>query len=223
MLKLNQIHLQIINKVICVLEFLGLSLWKIKQEKSGEKVVFSIFALVNSVLIILIVARATISQLWNAVPEFDTAHDTDATKLINIVSKCMIYGFTPVVFIPIWCLHKKMRLILEKLLKIKRILSKISVDVSKNCYSVSLLLKTFVLFSAVMIIISFEVKIGTSLVAHNKSFPWLIFLSHAIPSLFKHFCVLHFIILMGLMATRITQICSILENLVESREIIVNK
>lgn len=215
MLQLNQIHLQAINKVICVLEFLGFSLWRVKVKSFDEIVVFSYRGLLVSMLIVFVIVYATISQLWTKIPVFETANSKDITKIIQLTSQYMIYSTIPVIFVPVWILHRKISLIFSKLLKINKILSEINRDISNNFFSASNVISIFLWILGIIVITALDMIFGIAFhkIHINRGIDWNTFIAYAMPSLFKHIFVLHFITLMSALSTRLTHIYRVLEGI----------
>lgn len=213
--KFNGIHLKAFNKVFCVLEIFGLSLWKITHGSRAKRATFSQFGFLFSIVTVVVVLCAIIVQYSKVFPGFDTAVKNNMSSLVRSLKKIEFYTLIFTVFIPVWILRKKMKSVLEKILMVNQILNEIRGSMSENLILVPLAVKICIWMIMVMTITVLEMYFGTTIsnsYSHN-GVTWDAFITYAIPPFFKNLCILHLITIMSLITTRMTQIQSVLDDI----------
>lgn len=221
-MKVNRIHLHAINKVFRILQCLGLSLWKVTFMGSvhlSQKVNFSNVSFIFSIFIVFIVICAIITQYSKTLSGFDTTYTSSLSNTVRSIHRFTHYLHILAIFIPVWVLRKKMRRICEKLSQIKYILNDLNTNTAENFMMMRFAFQILIWIIYVIILTILEVTIGTSIASHRSlrdhgntiGIRWETVFTFMVPPIFKNLCILHFIMLMSLMTTRMNQVQQLLE------------
>lgn len=100
-MQFNQINSQAINKLLRVLQCLGLALWKVTFISSGntqQRVIFSRYSLIFSILIVYIVICAIITQHSKLLVGFDTIYSSNLSVTVRHIHK-MTFTFWKFLFL----------------------------------------------------------------------------------------------------------------------------
>lgn len=230
-MKLNQIHLYAINKVLRFFQIIGLTLWRANFiGPVFQYSTFSYFGLIFSVILVSVIVFSTILQHQKMLVGFDsTIYNTSMSFLSRNLNKTLQYSLILVIYVPVWIFRKKMRMVHEKYLRVKCLLNELDHDVSTKfiCHQSAInFLMAFISASMVIIVKIYNVvKIirGRSADRDNISnFTWDAILTYVVPPFFKAFCILHVIMLTLMTRTRFMQVRELLSRKVTQWDSINN-
>lgn len=170
-MQFNQINSQAINKLLRVLQCLGLALWKVTFISSGntqQRVIFSRYSLIFSILIVFIVICAIITQHSKLLVGFETIYSSKLSVTVRHIHKMTHYLRILEIFVPVWIFRRQMKLIYEKLLLVKWILNNLHREMAENVVLVCLTVRILIWITVVITLTILEINIGMS-IANNQS------------------------------------------------------
>lgn len=222
-MKLNQIHLHAINKVFCVVHYVGLSLWNVTfmgpAKACHQNVIFSKCSLTFSMIIVFLVLSAIISQHSKKLAGFETLFNSSISTIVRFIRRMVQYSYIVVIYVPVWILRKKMKVIYEKLLLVKSIVNFLNSEISERIVSFRIAVR--ILFCILVAIIHsvmgnlFAIRVAASHSSSNNGktvgFAWDTVLAYMVPAILQSLCIIHFITLMSLVSTRMEQVQELLD------------
>lgn len=219
-MKVNQVHLHSINKLFCVIHYLGLSLWKVCFIcHCGIR--FSNVGLIFSIIIVFVVTCAILSQHLKTIAGFDTVFHSSMSNIVRHIHRFVFHFHTFAVFVPIWIYRRKMRVIYQKFLLVHRIVADLDKEVAANFIFFRLAVSIFIRIIFVFIITVAITFFGTKIAKTHRSadtgkivgINWETVFAYVVPPLLKHLCILHCMTLMHLTSTRMTQVRELLNKI----------